>query len=121
MKLPIPPSVNKIWRSNRGRVHRSKTYDIWVAQADAVAIEAGLLRTDVIAEKVSITITVARGKGFRRGRDLDNLIKPILDWSVRYGLLVDDDWEHVPDISIRMGDEEPLAYVRVRYERSLPS
>lgn len=79
------------------------------------------MRTDVIADKVSVTITVARGKGFRRGRDLDNLIKPILDWSVRYGLLVDDDWEHVPNITIRMGDEETHAYCRVRYERSIPA
>lgn len=115
--MPIPPSVNKIWRSNRGRVHRSANYDIWVAQADAVAIEAGLLRTDVIGQRVQIAITVARGKGWRRGRDLDNLIKPILDWSVRYGLLVDDDWEHVPSVGISIGDEEPQANVRVRYER----
>lgn len=98
-------------------MHRSKNYDIWIAQADIVAYEAGLLRSDVLADRVEVTITIHQGKGWRRGRDLDNTIKPILDWSVRYGLLVDDDWEHVPSVRVMIGTQEPQAYASVRYDR----
>lgn len=81
------------------------------------AYTAGLLRGDVLFDRVKVTIAIHTGKGWRRGRDLDNLIKPILDWSVRYGLLVDDDWEHVPSVGISVGPQEPQAYASVRYER----
>jgi len=81
------------------------------------AFTAGLLRGDVLSDRVKVTITIHTGKGWRRGRDLDNLIKPILDWSVRYGLLMDDDWEHVPSVGISVAPQEPQAYASVRYER----
>ena len=31
--LPFPPSVNAVWRSNRGRVHRDKKYSAWESDA----------------------------------------------------------------------------------------
>jgi len=31
--LPLPPSVNRLWRSNRGRVHRAAPYVAWLKEA----------------------------------------------------------------------------------------
>ena len=31
--LPMPPSTNRIWRSVRGRVVKSKTYKNWLVEA----------------------------------------------------------------------------------------
>ena len=31
--LPLPPSVNGLWRFNRGRVHRSRRYLAWLTVA----------------------------------------------------------------------------------------
>jgi hypothetical protein len=31
--LPLPPSVNRLWRSHRGRVHRAAPYLSWLKAA----------------------------------------------------------------------------------------
>ena len=33
LDLPLPPSVNRLWRSNRGRVHRAPRYLSWLKAA----------------------------------------------------------------------------------------
>jgi hypothetical protein len=97
-------------------VHKSATYTRWITQADMTARVAGV-RSVLIGDRVNIVISVMPGKGWRKGRDLDNVAKPILDWSVRSGLLIDDDWEHVPSVCVRMvaGNGGP-AQVVVTYE-----
>lgn len=33
LTLALPPSTNSLWRSNRGKVHRSRRYVEWLKSA----------------------------------------------------------------------------------------
>jgi Holliday junction resolvase RusA-like endonuclease len=75
--LPLPPSVNRLWRAGRGRVYRSPRYEAW-------RIEAGwalkLQRHVHITGPVEIVVAAARPD--QRKRDLDNIAtKAVLDCS----------------------------------------
>jgi crossover junction endodeoxyribonuclease RusA len=74
--LPWPPSVNRIWRSVGGRVLLSaagRTY----RQAVAVAVLEQHGAGDPLTGRLSMTIRAYPPD--RRRRDLDNLLKAILD------------------------------------------
>lgn len=83
--LPIPPSVNRCWRNvpGVGRV-RTAHYRAW---RDAAGWELRAQRPPQIPGDVSISIRAGRP---RRRRDLDNIIKPVLDILVSCGVIVDD-------------------------------
>lgn len=89
--IPYPPSANRIWRQGQGRVHKSKEYQDWLALA-AWEIRAQLGPKKVITEPFKLTIRVNRPD--RRKRDLDNLLKPILDLLGHYGLIENDSLCH---------------------------
>jgi Holliday junction resolvase RusA-like endonuclease len=85
--LPFPPSVNRIWRGNRGIVHRSKVYIDWVTDADMGVMArrqypkrkiAGAFEAHVVFNPVG-----------QRG-DLDNRIKAVLDWAQSRDLIRND-------------------------------
>jgi Holliday junction resolvase RusA-like endonuclease len=75
LDLPTPPSVNAIWRSDRGRVHRSARYVAWVRAADALVVAGRRRPRRRIDGQFTATITVSRSRG-----DLDNFTKPVLDY-----------------------------------------
>jgi Holliday junction resolvase RusA-like endonuclease len=57
------------------------------------------------------------GKGWRKGRDIDNVLKPILDFLVHAGLIPDDNHEIVQRITITYSDPPKArdkAFLRVR-------
>ena len=89
--LPMPPSVNRIWRSTRAgqgdrRVSISPEYKSWKRQADMLAIAMGALRgIRKIQGPFAATIIIKRGRG-----DLDNRIKGVLDWAQSRELVRDD-------------------------------
>jgi len=86
--LPMPPSTNLIWRSDRGRVHKSREYTDWIAQAgyewlrqrkDQPKGLQGNFKAILILDKT------------QRGRkDLDNRVKAILDLCKTHSIIVDD-------------------------------
>jgi len=86
IQLPIPPSVNACWANveGMGRV-RSTAYRRWskLAMQELQAQQAGR-----IAGKFAVVITATRTK---RKRDIDNIIKPILD--LLAGVVTEDDAE----------------------------
>jgi hypothetical protein len=51
--LPLPPSLNALWRSNRGRVHKSYRYAAWIKGA-----ELKLQRPGRVASAVNVTVAV---------------------------------------------------------------
>lgn len=89
--IPYPPSTNRIWRQGKGRVHKSDEYKHWTAIA-AWEIRRQIGPQAVITKPFKIIIKVNRPD--RRKRDLDNLIKPILDLIAHYGLIENDSLCH---------------------------
>lgn len=83
--LPFPPSANALWRSNRGRVHKSVRYSEWLNEA---AWEAKSQRAGKIKGTYKLSITAARPD--KRKRDLDNLFKPVSDLLKSIGAIEDD-------------------------------
>ncbi len=83
--LPLPPSVNRLWRAGRGRVYRSARYEAW---RDTAGWELKLQRPGRITGPV--TIVIAAGRPDRRRRDADNLPKALLDLLTLYGVIEDD-------------------------------
>ena len=96
--LPLPPSANHCYRSYRGRVIKSKKYQNWQMVA---ALMAG--RPEQLEGAVKITIVVAPGKKWNHCRDLDNLIKPIIDLVKCTGVIPDDNSKIVKEINITFG------------------
>jgi Holliday junction resolvase RusA-like endonuclease len=74
--LPMPPSVNAIWRSNRGRVHRSARYVACVRAADAAVMVSRQMPRKPIEGPFEAHITLSQKV---RG-DIDNRIKGLLDF-----------------------------------------
>lgn len=87
--LPMPPSVNRIWRARRAgkaRVSISPEYDQWKRHADRLAIATGACRgVKKIMGKFEAQIVLQRQRG-----DLDNRVKGVLDWAQSRELTHDD-------------------------------
>ena len=72
--LPFPPSINRIWRSARGKVHRSKVYLDWATAADmTVMADRQYPKRKIVAEFCAHVVLDHSGRG-----DLDNRIKAVL-------------------------------------------
>ena len=97
--VPIPPSTNGIWRVVRRR-HRSsmvlsRNYRNWLT------ITTALMRQQLHPAQYPcrVIITITGGKGWRVTRDLDNVIKPVVD-ALRYAhVLPDDSCQYVVYVS----------------------
>lgn len=89
LDLPMPPSVNRIWRANRAgpnKVSKSPEYKRWLAHADQVALSMGQLRgVKAITGPFEALIIFNRQRG-----DLDNRHKGVLDWLQSRSVILDD-------------------------------
>lgn len=83
--LPYPSSVNGIWRSGNGRTYKAKEYRAWEEAADEAISEQ---KPGCLEREFFVTILV--GRPDKRRRDLDNLVKPLLDACERNGVVEDD-------------------------------
>jgi Holliday junction resolvase RusA-like endonuclease len=111
--LPIPPSVNSIWRVSNGRIRKSAKYREWLTCCDLSALQARVPRPS-ISKPCSIEVIVRTGHGWRGSRDIDNLLKPILDWLVRWNILAGDDCSVVRQILISIDPlPRPVACVDI--------
>lgn len=108
--LPWPPSANHYWQILRrgplaGRVHISTEGKAFAKEVAQLAIVAGVPRG--LEDRIGLDILAHAPD--RRARDLDNLLKPLLDAMksgrgskyIRAGIFVNDD--QVDDIRIRRG------------------
>ena len=85
LDLPYPPSANRLWRTYRGRVCKSREYKDWLVVAGFAARSQGL--TEVVGPyKISINAT----RPDKRRRDLDNIIKPVSDLMQSIGVIKND-------------------------------
>lgn len=101
IEVPIPPSTNRIWRfaglTGRGarRVRLSKEYASWLSVA-ILALRVGLPRLDGPC-RVVIRIHSGTGWGESR-RDLDNVIKPLIDALRKSDRIIDDNTRYVRQV-----------------------
>lgn len=100
LTLPYPPSTNAIWRQVDGRTLVSKKYRQWMATALSLV---ALAHAGQVSGGFKVTITAHRPD--RRRRDLDNLLKPILDCLVKAQVVEDD--SKAKAIAIEWADDEP--------------
>jgi Holliday junction resolvase RusA-like endonuclease len=87
--LPQPPSVHELWQRDRRsrKLHRSPKYQAWLHEADGVAMQQQAFRGRVpFADNYAARITLSSGSWL----DIDNGVKPLLDWAVSRGLTRDD-------------------------------
>lgn len=99
--IPIPPSTNNLFMTVKikGAMRRIKTneYRAWIERAAwQVHSQVG---SGTIQSPVEVTLTITGGKGFNRQRDLDNLLKPVLDLLVASRVIQGDNVNHVVKVS----------------------
>lgn len=106
LSLPIPPSVNAMFRNVRGRGRvKSKIYKDWLKQADLYLLTQKPIPKILGPYKISISMPPARG-------DLDNRQKALIDYLVSRGITDDDRYcrkatiERLPEIKMAIIEVE---------------
>ncbi len=96
-QLPLPPSSNHLWRSvvRKGRVLvvKSDAYKAWLEEVALL-----LPRPKHPAEGFCSVEIMLNGNVYR-ARDLDNFLKPTIDAVKARGILLDDNLNHVRQIT----------------------
>ncbi len=87
LTLPWPPSVNHYWRNDRGVTHVSASGRAYIRQVGFAVIEQ-LRRLPRLSSRLSVAIQAHPPD--KRKRDLDNVLKALLDGCTKAGLWVDD-------------------------------
>jgi len=113
LTLPYPPTVNTYWRvvngrpiiSAKGRTYRKDTQVIVFIQSDT--------GFKPIAERVSVNI-IAHPPD-KRKRDLDNILKALLDAMQHAGVYEDDG--QIDELSIKRGEVRNPGEVEVTIGR----
>ncbi len=98
LTLPWPPSMNTYWRTFQGRmIISAKGRDYRKAVAEQVMLQAGALNYQ---GKLRVQIEAFRPDN--RRRDLDNLLKAVLDGCTHAGVWEDD--SNIVDLRIYWAD-----------------
>ncbi len=100
LTLPYPPSANHYWK-RRGRCY-------FIAPAGVsfrAEVVARCLATGAKPLSGQVAMTVTLTPGDRRRRDIDNVLKPLLDALTHGGAWTDD--SQVKRLIVAMGDPEP--------------
>ena len=111
--LPIPPSVNSIWVRGKWGSYKSKNYCDWERNTLPLFHPADAYQLDT---QVSINVKVYPGKGWRMNRDIDNILKPILDMLTLANVIKDDNSSIVKSVHVTMSEltqPEASVYVEV--------
>jgi crossover junction endodeoxyribonuclease RusA len=95
--LPWPPSLNSYWRTFNGRMILSEKGRLY---RQHVMEQCLLQRVDTFTGPITVEIVAYRPDN--RKRDLDNLLKAVLDGMAK-GLVYEDD-SQIRDLRIRWAD-----------------
>lgn len=99
LTLPWPPSVNRYWRTFQGRmIISAEGRSYRKAVADKVLIQRGAKHYE---GKMKVEIQAWRPDN--RRRDLDNLLKAVLDACTHAGVWVDD--SNIVDLRIYWAED----------------
>ena len=109
IELPFPPSVNHLWRRVGNRTIISRN-----GRAFCRAVHAALIAQDVKPTTGRLVVTIDVHPPDNRRRDLDNVMKALLDALQHGGAYADDG--QIDELHIRRGACVPGGRVRVRIE-----
>ena len=88
IELPWPPSMNHYWRNVAGRTLISREGRAYRDQVAAQAVAQGWRHPFPADKRVAVRINAIPPD--KRRRDLDNMLKPMLDALTHAGLWADD-------------------------------
>lgn len=108
LELPFPPSVNGIWRAAKGRHYCSPRYQAWKTEAGFLARSQA--RTARVSGPYAVQLNFVRPD--RRRRDLDNLLKSVID--LLRDLSITDDDSECQQIDAKWVGQGPALWVAVR-------
>jgi Holliday junction resolvase RusA-like endonuclease len=89
LDIPMPPSVNSIWRHAGKRSYRSPRYIKWIERTDVHVMAYGQWPKERIDGRFTAEFLFDEAL-VRKGSDIDNRVKPAMDWCVRRQLIIDD-------------------------------
>lgn len=116
--LSVPPSVNAVWLRGKKGSYIAPKYAAWIG-VNSLTISRSV---KPFAKSVSITIRVYGGKGWRTNRDIDNILKPVLDLLVRKQVIIDDNCQVVTKVCaiyLEPLNKKSEAHLEVEVEGSL--
>lgn len=94
-EVPLPPTANKIWRSQSGRVMRAGKYLAW---QKSLGWCLKWQRVPPAPIPCRLSLVIVGGKGWRVSNDIDNRLKPLCDGLVEHKVLESDDVRHVAQV-----------------------
>lgn len=100
LHLPIPPSINALWRVRDGRPRKSERYRTWEVAAHGAFLEQNGHLMPKVRGRFSITIILDEKR--RGSSDADNRAKALLDYLEKGARVIEND-RFADAISIRWG------------------
>ena len=99
--VDVPPSSNNIFASWRcpktGKIRRfaSKPYKKWIKENGWKLAQLGKV------QEYPIRVVLTVEGHLREGRDISNLEKGIVDTMKKVGVIIDDSWTYITNVTIR--------------------
>jgi len=84
-RVPVPPSVNALWRITGRRMYRTKKYTDWLDQC-AVALANNVKP----AIDYTFNVEIIVGRPSKRRMDIDNRAKAVMDMLQHLDIITDD-------------------------------
>ena len=100
LHLPIPPSVNALWRVRDGKPRRSERYKTWEVAAHGVFLEQGGHLLPKIDGRFHLTVILDETR--RGSSDADNRLKALLDYLQKGARVISND-RFADSITVRWG------------------
>ena len=94
--IGIPISANNMYApTKKGGLAKTRKYKAWIEHNEPILV-ASLKPAERFP--IQVHITVVEGRGWQQSRDIDNVIKPIIDLLVRSKVVPDDRSEFIRDV-----------------------